>query len=31
VTEAVRKHLMENPGWLLIFDNAPEPRAVERA
>jgi tetratricopeptide (TPR) repeat protein len=31
VIEAVRKHLMENPGWLLIFDNAPEPRAVERA
>jgi tetratricopeptide (TPR) repeat protein len=31
VIEAVRKHLTENPGWLLIFDNAPEPRAVEHA
>ncbi len=31
VIEAVRKHLTENPGWLLIFDNAREPRAVEHA
>ena len=31
VIEAVRKHLTENRGWLLIFDNAPEPRAVECA
>jgi len=31
VIEAVHQHLQENPGWLLIFDNAPEPRAVEYA
>jgi tetratricopeptide (TPR) repeat protein len=31
VIATVRKHLEENPGWLLIFDNVPEPRAVEYA
>jgi len=31
VIEAVHQHLRENPGWLLIFDNAPEPRSVEYA
>jgi hypothetical protein len=30
VFAAVCEHLEKNPGWLLIFDNAPEPRAVER-
>jgi tetratricopeptide (TPR) repeat protein len=29
VIAAVREHLEKNPGWLLIFDNAPEPRAVK--
>ena len=31
VIAAVRRHLEENPGWLLVFDNVPEPRAVEHA
>src|ERR1022692_4474081 len=31
VIEAVRKHLEKNPGWLLIFDNATGPQAVEHA
>jgi tetratricopeptide (TPR) repeat protein len=31
VIRAVRKHLEEKPGWLLIFDNAPEPAALEHA
>jgi tetratricopeptide (TPR) repeat protein len=31
VIEAVRGYLEEYPGWLLIFDNAPEPGAVETA
>jgi hypothetical protein len=30
VIAAVCEHLEKNPGWLLIFDNAPEPRAIER-
>jgi tetratricopeptide (TPR) repeat protein len=29
VIEAVRRYLTENPGWLLILDNAPRPEAVE--
>ncbi len=31
VIKAVCNHLEQNPGWLLIFDNAPDPRAVEHA
>ena len=31
VIKAVVKRLEQNPGWLLIFDNAPNPKAVEHA
>jgi tetratricopeptide (TPR) repeat protein len=31
VIAAVREYLEEHPGWLAIFDNAPEPRTIESA